>query len=88
VPQYLRLFDAKARKMLAEVPLRDGTAQDGNIGVLIRGDLALVSDPDLTGSIRMYNLRAFGTAKPEVLVNGHAAPDGMAWSPVRVTVMR
>ena len=88
VPQYLRLFDAKARKMLAEVPLRDGTAQDGNFGVLIRGDLAFVSDPDLTGSIRMYNLRAFGTATPDVLVNGHAAPDGMAWSTVRVNVMR
>jgi YVTN family beta-propeller protein len=88
VPQYLRLFDAKARKMLAEVPLRDGTPQDGNFGVLIRGDVAFVSDPDLTGSIRMYNLRTFGKAEPDVLVNGHAAPDGMAWSSVRVNVMR
>ena len=88
VPQYLRLFDVKARKMLAEVPLRDGTPQDGNFGVLIHGDVAFVSDPDLTGSIRMYNLRAFGSAEPEVLVNRHAAPDGMAWSPVRVNVMR
>jgi YVTN family beta-propeller protein len=88
VPQYLRLFDARARKMLAEVPLRDGTPQDGNFGVLIRGDVAFVSDPDLTGSIRMYNLRAFGKAQPDTLVNGHAAPDGMAWSPVRVNAMR
>jgi YVTN family beta-propeller protein len=88
VPQFLRLFDVKARKMLAEVPLHDGTPRDGNFGVLIRGDVAFVSDPDLTGSIRMYNLRAFGNAQPELLVNGHAAPDGMAWSPMRVNVMR
>lgn len=87
VPQYLRLFDARARKMLTEVPLRDGTPQDGNFGVLIRGDVVFVSDPDLTGSIRMFNLRMFGS-EPEVLVTGHAAPDGMAWSPVRVAVMR
>jgi YVTN family beta-propeller protein len=87
VPQYLRLFDFRARKMLAEVPLRDGTPQDGNFGVLIRGDVVFVSDPDLTGSIRMFNLRMFGS-EPEVLVTGHAAPDGMAWSPVRVAVMR
>lgn len=88
VPQYLRLFDVKGRKTLGEVPLRDSTPQDGNFGVLIRGDVAFVSDPDLTGSIRMYDLRMFGTSQPEVLVNGHAAPDGMAWSPVRVAVMR
>ncbi len=87
VPQYLRLFDAKARKMLAEVPLSDGTPRDGNFGVLIRGDVAFVSDPDVTGSIRMYNLRAFGTAEPEVLAIT-PTPDGMAWSPLRVGVMR
>jgi len=87
VPQYLRLFDVKARKMLAEVPLRDGTPQDGNFGVLIRGDVAFVSDPDLTSSIRMYDLRVFGKAAPEVLATT-AAPDGLAWSPVRVSVMR
>lgn len=88
VPQFLRLFDVKGRKMLGEVPLRDGTPQDGNFGVLIRGDVGFVSDPDLTGSIRMYDLRTFGKSQPEVVVNGHAAPDGMAWSPVRVAVMR
>jgi YVTN family beta-propeller protein len=87
VSQYLRLYDVKARKMMAEVPLRDGTPQDGNFGVLIRGDVAFVSDPDLTSTIRMFDLRAFGKAKPEVLATT-ATPDGLAWSPVRVAVMR
>jgi YVTN family beta-propeller protein len=87
VAQYLRLFDVKSRKMLAEVPLRDGRPQDGNFGVLIRDDIAFVSDPN-DGTIRMFDLRALGKSPPEVLASGHEEPDGMAWSPVRVGVMR
>ena len=87
VPQYLRLYDVKARKTLGEVPLRDGTPQDGNFGVLIVGDMGFVSDPDLTSTIRMFDLRAFGKAALQVLATT-ATPDGLAWSPVRVAVMR
>jgi len=87
VPQYLRLFDVKARTIVTEVPLRDGKPHESNWGVLIRGDIAFVSDPDVTGSIRMFNLRALGKAEPEVLATT-PAPDGLAWSPVRVNVMR
>lgn len=87
VPQYLRLFDVKARTILSEVPLRDGKPHESNWGVLIRGDVAFVSDPDVTSTIRMFNLRALGTASPELLATT-AAPDGLAWSPVRVNVMR
>jgi YVTN family beta-propeller protein len=87
VAQYLRLFDVKTRNMLAEVPLRDGKPQDGNFGVLIRGDIAFVSDP-VDGTIRMFDLRAFGTSPPEVLASAHEEPDGMAWSPLRVAAMR
>jgi YVTN family beta-propeller protein len=87
VPQYLQMFDVKSRKMLAEVPLRDGKPQDGNFGVLIRGDLAFVSDP-VQRTIRMIDLRRFGKSPPEVLASAHEEPDGMAWSPVRVNVMR
>jgi len=87
VAQYLRLFDVKSRKMLGEVPLRDGKPQDGNFGVLIRGDIAFVSDPN-GGTIRMFDLRALGKSPPEVLASAHEEPDGMAWSSVRVGVMR
>ena len=80
VAQYLRLFDVKSRKMMAEVPLRDGKPQDGNFGVLIRGDIAFVSDP-VQGTIRMFDLRAFGTSPPEMLASAHEEPDGLAWSP-------
>jgi YVTN family beta-propeller protein len=87
VPQYLQMFDVKSRKMLAEIPLRDGKPQDGNFGVLIRGDVAFVSDP-VQRTIRMIDLRAFGKSPLEVLASAHEEPDGMAWSPVRVSVMR
>jgi hypothetical protein len=73
--------------MLGEVQLHDGTPRDGNFGVLIRGDEAFVSDPDRTSTIRMYDLRAFGKAMPEVLATT-ATPDGLPWSPVRVAAMR
>jgi YVTN family beta-propeller protein len=88
VPQYLRVFDVKSRKMLTEVPLRDdGKPDDGNFGVLILGDVAFVSAPD-EGTIRMFNLRELGKSAPVVLARAHEGPDGMAWSPVRVNVMR
>jgi YVTN family beta-propeller protein len=87
VPQYLRLVDVKARKMVTEVPLRDGTPHESNWGVLIRGDVAFVSDPDVTGTIRTFNLGALGTSAPEVLATT-PAPDGLAWSSLRVNVMR
>jgi YVTN family beta-propeller protein len=87
VAQYLQLFDVKSRKMLAEMPLRDGKPQGGNFGVLIREDVAFVSDP-AQGTIRMIDLGAFGKSTPEVLASAHEEPDGMAWSPLRVGVMR
>ena len=87
VAQYLQLLDAKSRKMLAEVPLRDGKPQGGNFGVLIRGDIAFVSDPT-QGTIRMFDLRTFGKSPPDMLASAHEEPDGMAWSPLRVSVMR
>ncbi len=87
VPQYLRLFDVASRVMLSEVQLRDGTPQDGNFGVLIHDAVAFVSDPG-QGTIRMFDLDSLGEAEPGILANAHESPDGMAWSPLRVEVMR
>ncbi len=84
VPQYLRVFDVESRKMLTEVPLRDGQPQAGNFGVLIHDGLAFASVPG-AGTIQMFDLNAM--SEREVLVMNHEAPDGMAWTPVRVNVM-
>jgi DNA-binding beta-propeller fold protein YncE len=84
VPQYLRLWDVRSRAVLAEVPIRDGTAQYGNFGVLIHDGMAFVSDPR-AGNIQMFSLD--GLSGRDVLAMGHEAPDGLAWSPVRVAAM-
>ena len=84
VPQYLRLWDVAARRMVAEVPLRDGQPQGGNFGVLVHDGRAFTSDP-AAGTIQVFDLD--GLSGRRSLVVEHEAPDGMAWSPVRVGVM-
>ncbi len=84
VPQYLRLWDVAARKVLAEVPIRDGTPQGGNFGVLIHDGMAIVADP---GARNIQTFSLDGLSARTVLAAGHEAPDGLAWSPVRVSVM-
>jgi len=41
-------------------------------------------------SIRMFDLATLGEpgSKPEGLATAHESPDGMAWSPLRVEVVR
>ena len=83
--QYLRVFDVAARTTVGEVPLNDGVPSDGNFGVMLHGDSAFVSFPD-AGTIRIFDVKDL-TRDPVVLATGHEAPDGMAWSPLRVSVM-
>ena len=84
VPQFLRLWDVESRTLLTEVPLRDGEPQAGNFGVLIQDGVAFASDPG-AGTVQMFDLDGLGGR--EVLLSGHDAPDGLAWTPVRVNVM-
>jgi YVTN family beta-propeller protein len=84
VPQYLRVFDVASRQIRAEVPLRDGQPQAGNFGVLIVDGTAFASDPH-RGTVQMFDLT--DPSEREVLLEHHEAPDGMAWTPVRLDVM-
>ena len=84
VPQYLRLWDVEARRVITEVPLRDGEPQGGNFGVLIHDGMAFASDPN-TGTIQVFELD--GLTGRRLLAVEHEAPDGLAWSPIRVAVM-
>ncbi len=84
VPQYLRLWDVASRTVLAEAPIRDGTPQYGNFGVLIQDGVAFVADPG-AGNIQTFSMDGLGDR--ELLIADHDAPDGLAWSPVRVSVM-
>ena len=84
VPQYLGLWDVEARRVITEVPPRDGVPQGGNFGVLIHDGRAFGSDPN-AGTIQVFRLADLTDRR--VLMVHHDAPDGMAWSPVRVRVM-
>ena len=84
VPQYLRLWDVRARRLVAEVPIRDGAPQGGNFGVLIQGETVFVSDPT-AGTIQVFDLD--GLTGRRLLMVEHDAPDGLAWSPIRVDVL-
>jgi len=85
VPQFLRMFDVARHTVVGEVPLAD-TPGDGNFGVLVHGDSAFVGFPDV-GTIRIFNMRNL-SEPPVMLAIGHEAPDGLAWSPLRVGVMQ
>ena len=84
VPHYLRLWDVRARRLVTEVPIRDGAPQGGNFGVLIRDGTAFVSDPT-AGTIQVFDLD--GLTGRRLLMVEHDAPDGLAWSPIRVDVL-
>jgi len=85
VLQFLRVFDVESRSVVGEVPLNDGVPSDGNFGVLLHGDSAFVGFPD-AGTVRIFNVNDL-TEPPVLLAQGHEAPDGIAWSPLRVGVM-
>jgi len=84
VPQYLRLYDVTERQLIMEVPLRDGEAQPGNFGIWIHDGKAYASDPG-QGTIQAFNLDDLGDRT--LLIENREAPDGLAWSPLRVNVM-
>jgi len=52
----------------------------------VHGDSAFVGFPDV-GTIRIFNMRNL-SEPPVMLAIGHEAPDGLAWSPLRVGVMQ
>ena len=83
VPRYLRLWDVDSRTMITEVPL-EGEPYEGNFGALIHDGMAFVSDPG-EGIIQLFDLD--GLSGRTVLLDKHDAPDGMAWTPIRVGVM-
>lgn len=83
--QYLRVFDVESRSVVGEAPLNDGVPSDGNFGVLLHGDSAFVGFPD-AGTVRIFNINDL-SEPPVLLAGSHEAPDGIAWSPLRVGVM-
>ncbi|MDD9996140.1 MAG: hypothetical protein OXQ89_00195 [Rhodospirillaceae bacterium] len=81
VPQYLRLWDVESRSLLNEVPLTEAPRANA-FGVLIHDGMAFVGDRG-SGELLMFDLADLNDR--EVLMSEFGDPDGMAWTPVRVS---
>ena len=73
-------YDLATRELLVNAPIRE-TVQAGSAGILALGSSAFISDRS-DNAIRVYDLDEPGVVR--ILVTDHDAPDGMAWSPLRV----
>lgn len=83
VPRFVRLWDIASRTLVTEVP-HEGEPFEGNFGALIHDGLVFVADPG-EGRIQTFDLNGLGDRR--LFLDNHEAPDGMAWTPVRVNVM-
>jgi YVTN family beta-propeller protein len=82
--QYLRVYDAGSRSVLADVPLHGDAPSAGTMGVLVVGETAFLSDR-AEGRILLFDLAR--PSQPEELLVDSDSPDGMAWSPLRAAVL-
>ena len=73
-------YDRATRELLVNAPIRD-EGQAGGAGILSHGSSAFISDRS-DDAILVYDLERPGVLG--ILATDHDAPDGMAWSPLRV----
>ncbi len=83
-PQYLRIYDAATRAVRQDIAFRDGAPLTGSFGLLVQGELIFASDGP-GRRLLVLEPKAPGTLR--VLTGRDVRPDGMAWSPLRVTVL-
>lgn len=80
----IRIFDTQTRAVLHDLPIPGEEVGAGGFGFLAVGDTGFVSTR-LDGRILIYDF-ADPSAQPRTLVSGHETPDGMNWTPLRVSV--
>jgi YVTN family beta-propeller protein len=78
------IYDTVGREILHELLIPGDEVGAGGFGFFAIENTGFVSTR-LDGRILMYNF-AEPDSPPITLVSGHATPDGMAWSPLRVAV--
>ena len=76
----LAQFDLATRELVVNRRIRE-EGESGSAGILAVGALAFISDRS-DDAILLYDLEAPGVRR--ILATGHDAPDGIAWSPLRV----
>lgn len=81
----IRIYDTATRTVLEELGVPDGDVAAGGFGFLVLGSHAFVSTR-ADGQILLYDLDR-PDETPRSFAAGHDTPDGMAWSPLRVSVL-
>ena len=75
------MWDVESRSLLNEVPLTEEPRANA-FGVLIHDGMAFVGDRG-SGELLMFDLADLNDR--QVLMSDFGDPDGMAWTPVRVS---
>jgi DNA-binding beta-propeller fold protein YncE len=83
-PQQLTLYDLDSRAVTAQHRVRPAQENTGGFNIHISGEIAFVSDRT-SGAIVIYDLEAFPAAT--VLFAEHDSPDGLGYSPLRMSVL-
>ncbi len=79
---YLRVYDVASRAVVGDVPIV-GSQGTGGFGLLAHEEMVFLTTRS-AGGVFIYDLN--DPSKPKALKTGHAAPDGMAWTPHRLNV--
>ena len=83
---YLRIYDVASRAVLHDVPITGSNqAGTGGFGLLAHEEMVFLATRS-GGEVYIYDWN--NPNEPKTLTTGHAAPDGMAWTPHRLNVFR
>ena len=82
---YLRIYDVASRAVLHDVPIAGDQPGLGGFGLLAHEEMLFLSTRS-GGGIYIYDLN--DPTEPRTLTTGHDGPDGMAWTPHRLNVLR
>jgi YVTN family beta-propeller protein len=83
--QYLSVFDLRRRNLVGRHAMHQGRKGPGGFGIHIVGERAYASDRAGRALLAMDLANVAGAA---IVASGLDDPDGLAWSPVRMAVLR
>jgi hypothetical protein len=79
------VFDLRRRTLVGRHAMHEGQKGPGGFGIHVVGERAFASDRAGRALLAMDLANISGTA---VIATGLNDPDGLAWSPVRLAVLR
>jgi YVTN family beta-propeller protein len=83
-PQVLSIYDVDSDQLIEQHVAREATDGPGGYSIHIVGEIVFAADRG-TNRLLIYDLDDFPSS--QVLIEGHDAPDGIAYSPLRMNVL-